>query len=150
MSSDYALVSDWTVACSRDELWAVLDDLLQSSDPMAWWPAVHVTDYDQSSMGVRVSSGLGYALTFTMRDLDARPPSSLTFSADGDLRGAGSVVFHELGADAARMEIVWKVSTGRPWMRWSSWLLRPVFVAGHRIVMRRGERQLNAWIARRA
>jgi hypothetical protein len=147
MKSDYALVSTWTVACAREDLWVALDGLLASSDPMAWWPAVQVRDYDGTAMAVRVSSGLGYSLDFTMCDLDAQQPSSLTFTAVGDLRGSASVAFHEVGSKTTRMNIVWCVSTDRRWMRRSAWLLRPVFVAAHHLVMRKGERQLNRWLA---
>jgi hypothetical protein len=31
-------------------------------------------------------------------------------------------------------------------MRWTAWVLRPVFVAGHHIVMRQGEKHLNEWL----
>lgn len=147
MNADYELVSTWSIACSRDELWDVLDDLLGTDDPMAWWPSVDVLTYDGRSMALRTRSGLGYALHFTLHDLQARKPEVLTFSATGDLRGTGLVTFREAGPDRSAMHIVWRVAADRSWMRWTGWLLRPVFVAAHQLVMRKGERQLGRWIA---
>ncbi len=149
MNAAYALRSRWTVACSREELWDVLELLLATDDPMVWWPSVQVADYDGDAMHVRARSGLGYTLTFTLADLDVRRPDSLTFSSAGDLRGAGSATVARLGPSTCRMDIVWNVAAGRRWMRLTGWLLRPVFVAGHHLVMRRGQRHLNAWIAAR-
>lgn len=149
MNADYELVSRWTVACSRDELWDALDQLLETADPMIWWPSLEVVSYDGDSMAVRTRSGLGYTLRFTLHDLEARRPESMTFSATGDLRGTGQVLFAGSGTGASVMNIAWRVATDRPWMRWTGWLLRPVFVAAHRLVMRQGERQLNRWLADR-
>jgi hypothetical protein len=47
------------------------------------------------------------------------------------------------------MDIDWRVATDRHWMRWTGWLLRPVFVAGHHMIMRQGEKNLNAWLTAR-
>lgn len=148
MKPDYVLVSRWTVATSRDRLWDVVDELLASGDPFTWWPAVHVSDYDGASAKIRASSVFGYALTFTLSDLEAHRPDSLTFRASGDLRGSGVVSFVEAGDDACLIDIDWRVATEPGWMRRMVWLLRPVFVAGHRIAMRQGQRHFAAWVER--
>jgi hypothetical protein len=146
MNSDYVLVSRWPVECSRDELWGVLDDLLATDDPFSWWLSVQVTDFDGSSMRVRTASVFGYALTFTMNDLVLHRPDSLEFAATGDLRGSGQVRIDELGPRACGLLIDWRVTADRPWMRRWAWLLRPVFVAGHRLTMHQGRRHLRRWI----
>jgi hypothetical protein len=146
MAADYRLMSRWTVPLSRDAMWDVLDELLASSDPMVWWPAVQVRDYDGARMALRASSPFGYALTFTLHDLTTRRPDTLSFSATGDLRGAGVVRLADDGAGTS-MTIDWRVDTTRRWMRWTAWALRPFFVRGHRQVMRQGERRLTSWLA---
>lgn len=150
MTADYVFESRWQVARSRDSLWDALDHLLDTDDPMVWWPSVQVQRYDGSTMTVRAASAFGYSLTFELADLQAHRPDRLTFSATGDLRGSGVVTFAESGPASCAMTIDWRVAADRRWMRWTGWLLRPVFVAGHWLIMRQGEKKLNAWLARAA
>lgn len=147
MTARYVFVSRWTIARSRDSLWDVLDDLLATDDPMVWWPSVTVQRYDGSAMTVRAASAFGYSLTFELADLEARRPDRLTFAATGDLRGHGVVTFVDQGCDGCEMEIDWRVEADRRWMRWTGWLLRSLFVAGHALIMRQGEKNLNRWLA---
>ena len=140
------LVSHWRVDRGREALWDVLEALLATSDPLPWWPSVQVTAYDGDNLDLRAASGLGYAVTFRLADLDVHRPDRLTFTSDGDLRGRGEITFRELTAGTSVMDIDWRVATDRRWMRWTAWLLRPVFVAGHHIVMRQGEKHLNEWL----
>ncbi|MCW2831732.1 MAG: hypothetical protein JWP31_2424 [Aeromicrobium sp.] len=149
MTSSYVLVSRWEIACSRAELWDALEALLETPDPMVWWPSVTVNDYRDGELALQAASGLGYTVRFRLMHLQTRRPDSMTFTADGDLRGRGEVAFVDQGPAASVMEIDWRVVADRPWMRWTGWVLRPVFVAGHHLVMRRGERHLNAWLAGR-
>lgn len=146
MNSDYVLISRWRVDRSRESLWNVLEALLATPDPLPWWPSVHVTAYDGDNLDVRASSGLGYAVTFRLANLQVHRPDRLSFTSEGDLRGRGVVTFVELTPETSAMDIDWRVATDRRWMRRTSWLLRPVFVAGHRIVMRQGEKHLNEWL----
>ena len=147
MNSEYVLVSRWQVDRSRESLWDVLEALLETPDPLPWWPSVQVVAYDGDNLDVRASSGLGYSVTFRLANLQAHRPDRLSFTSEGDLRGRGVVTFVELTPGTSAMDIDWRVATDRRWMRWTSWLLRPVFVVGHNIVMRQGERHLNAWLA---
>lgn len=150
MNSRYELHSRWQVACGREELWDELQALLASDDPMVWWGPVEVTHYDGSNLSVRASSRFGYRLAFRLKELRLSRPTHLTFEADGDLRGSGLVRFVEgSGARSSAMDIDWRVAADRRWMRWTGWLLRPVFVAGHHVIMRQGEKHLNAWLTRR-
>ncbi|MET0931113.1 MAG: hypothetical protein ABWX74_16450 [Aeromicrobium sp.] len=149
MNSDYAFISRWPVALSREQLWDVVDELLASDDPLVWWPSVQISGYDGTSMQLRVPSLFGYAVSFTLSDLEAQRPKSLRFASTGDLRGSGTISFVEDGAAACHLRIDWRVSTERGWMRRTAWLLRPVFVTGHHLAMRRGRRSLTAWLDQR-
>lgn len=146
VTSDYAFASRWTVARSRESLWDVLETLLDTDDPMVWWPSVHVEQYDGSSMSLRADSPFGYSLRFDVADLRAQRPDQLTFIAHGDLRGNGVVQFVAAGQATCHLDIDWKVSLDRVWMRRTSWLLRPLFRAGHSLIMRQGQRRLNRWL----
>lgn len=150
MNSRYEFHSRWQVVCSRDALWDELEALLASDDPMAWWGSVEVVAYDGSDLSVRAASHFGYRLSFQLKNLHLSRPNTLSFDSDGELRGTGVATFAD-GDDgrSSAMDIDWHVATDRRWMRWSGWLLRPVFVAGHHLIMRQGEKHLNAWLAAR-
>ncbi|MCW2769133.1 MAG: hypothetical protein JWR27_566 [Aeromicrobium sp.] len=143
----YTFLSRWTMASNRDDLWDALEALLATDDPMVWWPSVQVTAYDGNTMRLRAASGLGYAVTFTLSELDVARPDQMTFVATGDLRGSGVVTFVDLGTGRSAMDIDWRVATDRRWMQRTGWLLRPVFTLGHHLVMRRGERHFARWLA---
>ncbi|MEV7396427.1 hypothetical protein [Aeromicrobium sp. NPDC092404] len=146
MNSDYVLVSRWQVERSRDALWDVLEALLATPDPLPWWPSVQVTAYDGDDLDLRAASVFGYAVRFRLGDLVVERPHRLSFTSEGDLRGRGEVTFVELTPKSSAMDIDWRVATDRRWMRWTAWILRPVFVAGHHVVMRQGEKHLNRWL----
>ena len=147
MNSTYEFHSRWRVSCSRESLWDEVEALLASDDPMAWWGHVEVVAYDGSNLSLRASSRFGYRLAFRLTTLQLSRPERLTFDASGDLRGNGVVTFVEGVDNSSYMDIDWRVRTDRRWMRWSGWLLRPVFVAGHHLIMRQGEKHLNLWLA---
>ena len=136
MNSDYVFHSRWEVPLDRDALWDRVEQLLSDDDPMVWWESVEVTDYDGHDLALRAASRFGYRLAFQLKGLELRRPGHLTFRAEGDLRGNGQVTFVD-GADgrSCAMEIDWRVVTDRRWMRRTGWLLRPVFVAGHHLIM---------------
>lgn len=144
--SAFDLVSRWSLPAARDVVWDAVDELLASDDPLAWWPSLRVDDYDGSVVRVQVRSAFGYRLRFTLTDLQASPPHALTFAATGDLRGRGRATFTDAGPRRCEVLIEWNVDTRRRWMRRTGWLLRPVFVAGHHLVMRQGRRHLTAWL----
>ena len=113
---------------------------------MIWWPSVQVTESVPGKVTLRTRSRFGYHLDFWLTDLVLDEPDQMRFAADGDLAGRGLVTFTSARPLSTAMLIDWQVSTVRPWMRRSSWLLRPVFLLGHRLVMREGERRFAAWV----
>ncbi len=128
----------------------MLEALLDTPDPLPWWPSVQVTAYDGDNLDLRAASGLGYAVSSGWPTWSHAGPDRLRFTSEGDLRGRGEITFVELTPETSAMDIDWRVATDRRWMRWTSWILRPVFVAGHHIVMRQGEKHLNEWLRAQA
>lgn len=147
MVTTYELASRWHVDASRDRLWQALEEGLAGPDPMPWWPQVRTIGRGPHEVVLRTHSHLGYALTFRLYDLVTSRPERMTFAADGDLRGSGSLVFREVDAVSSVLDIRWDVDVDRRWMRLTAPLLRRVFVAAHVRVMADGERHLNTWIA---
>jgi hypothetical protein len=150
VANTYRMTSRWDIRTSREALWDVFDELLDSPDPMPWWSAVKVVSNDGISMSLKARSPIGYTLRFRVHDLVASKPDTLTYASDGDLRGSGSTTFRSVSADACALDFAWAVSVDRAWMRATSLVLRPLFVLGHNAVMAQGEKRLNAWLATRA
>ena len=142
----YVLVSVWRVASPLDDVWAVFEGLVDEPDPFVWWPDLEVTHRDVDVLHVVTRSHLGYRLRFRLHSLRAEPPHTITVAATGDLSGSGRIVLAADPAGGTRVHIDWTVTAHRTWMRWTRPLLRPVFVASHRFVMRRGERALRTWL----
>lgn len=150
MNSRYEFHSRWQLVVKRESLWDELEALLASDDPMVWWAPVEVLAYDGRNLSLRAASRFGYRLAFRLTNLQLSRPERLTFDSVGDLRGDGVVTCTD-GSDgrSSAMDIDWRVATERRWMRWTGWLLRPLFVAGHHMIMRQGEKSLNRWLAAR-
>lgn len=145
-AAGFRFESVWDVPCSRGQLWRHLERLLESDDPMTWWPSVQVTESIPGRLALRTHSRFGYRLDFCLTDLVLQEPERMTFAAEGDLAGRGQVSFAARGTDAAAMLIDWRVEASRPWMRRTSWILRPVFTLAHRLVMREGQRRFAHWV----
>ncbi len=109
-----------------------------------WWPGVSVVDADAglvcgAEYSIRVRSPFGYRLAVRLRVTELDPPHAIAAVSVGDLVGRGRM---ELRASptgtTARIE--WTAHLERAWMVRVAPVLRPVFVAAHTLVMRRGER----------
>lgn len=149
MRNLYELNSGWSLTATADAVWDALESLLATDDPFPWWPSVRVVAGDGSALQLEARSIFGYVVRFRLHDLVRRPSRCLTFASDGDLRGQGSVTIRPVNASSCLAEIQWNVSADRAWMRATSWLLRPIFVAGHHVLMRQGEKNFNRWLAAR-
>lgn len=149
MANAYEMTSQWDVGVSRETMWEVFDEMLDSADPMPWWSALQVVSNDGTTMSLKARSPIGYTLRFRVHDIVARRPDTLTYASDGDLRGNGSTTFRSAGDDACVLDFRWNVVVDRAWMRATSWALRPLFVLGHNLVMAQGEKKLNTWLATR-
>lgn len=149
MTNVYELTTRWEINTSRDDMWAIVDAAVNSSEPMPWWSALKVVHNNGTDLHLSARSPIGYSLRFRVHDLQVFKPDLLTYASDGDLRGSGSTTFHEISANACVLDFEWKVAVDRAWMRATSPLLRPMFVLGHDLVMAQGEKKLNRWLAMR-
>ena len=142
----YAFRSRWALPVRRDVLWDALLAQLESGDPLPWWGSVRAIGQAEDELRLEADTGIGYRLRFTVADLRIDRPEQLRFSADGDLRGRAVVRFVPALRGTTVLLIDWNVVATRRWMRWVDPLARPLFVASHAMMMRRGERRLAAWL----
>ena len=94
-----------------------------------------------------VRSPLGYRLRVDLRIVAFEPHRLIAASADGDLRGRGSVEV-EAAAGGSVVRFHWDVVSEPPWMNVTAFALRPLFLAAHARVMARGQRGLRAVVGR--
>ncbi|WP_235344856.1 SRPBCC family protein [Brevibacterium sp. UCMA 11754] len=89
-SAPFHFENTWRVDASPTEVWSVLSDV--KSWPQ-WWPGlpVAVPVDDRNVPGrraeIQVESPIGVTLSFGIELQDTDPPSFVSFSATGDLRG---------------------------------------------------------------
>lgn len=139
----YSFTSTWRLDAGARRVWAEIERLLRSANPIPWWPAVgaHAAN-GRITMAVR--SVLGYRLQVHAHDIVVRN-RSLHFGLAGDLVGEGSV--HLVGPEfAPQLLIHMDVVTMPRWMNRTARWLRPAFVGGHHIVMWQGRRRFNRWL----
>lgn len=143
--SDFAFVTHWLISERAGRLWELLADGLDRGDPLPWWGMVQAMGHDAESVWLRTNSGLGYRLNFRLFDLEEIPGHKLSFRADGDLYGRGTVTFTPLGPESV-LTIDWHVTVRKGWMRRFHRVLRPLFSMAHSLVMTVGLRRLKKWV----
>lgn len=145
MTYEYRFVTHWLVPYRADRVWELMAASLSDGDPVPWWGMVHTRAHDADSIWLRTRSGLGYRLNFRIYQLQEGAGHRLTFRADGDVTGIGTIVFTSMGPQCV-VSIDWRVSLYKTWMRQWQRVLRPVFVRAHTLVMAIGARRLNKWV----
>lgn len=141
----YRLRSVWKLDESPERLWTIALSALGWPDPLPWWPAMRILDHRGDELDLEARSGLGYRLRFTVHTIDVSTHRTLRFRARGDVEGGGVIDFRS-GQSGTELVIDWRVRPAAPWMRRLDWLLRPLFVVGHRRVMHAGESRLRRWL----
>ncbi|MDQ1128452.1 hypothetical protein [Microbacterium sp. SORGH_AS_0888] len=139
----YDFCSVWQVTAAPEACWQEVVTAFQQGRAR-WWPGVRIDEAPAvlrtgESFVLAVRAPLGYRLRMRMRIDRLDPARCLAVSAVGDLRGSGELSLAGT-AEGTALTFDWNVVTTRRWMTASAWALRPVFAAGHRAVMRRGEK----------
>lgn len=153
-TSHFEFVTQWKVEGTQEEVFQILDNPL---DFVRWWPAVWLRTEkleagspDGVGRVVRmVSKGwLPYVLDWTARVVEKEFPRRIVLHAEGDFDGTGCWTIGVDG-DEVSVRYVWAIDARKPLLRYSAFILRPVFAANHRWAMARGEESLRLELARR-
>lgn len=91
---------------------------------------------------------LPYDVNWQVTVLETKAPNLIRIAATGDVEGLGDWRLAQQG-DLVQLVYDWRVRVGKPWMRHFEFLLKPLFVANHNWVMRRGEQGLRTELKRR-
>ncbi|HEX8226253.1 MAG TPA: SRPBCC family protein [Candidatus Saccharimonadales bacterium] len=146
----YDFKSTWLVSVPAEAVEAVL---LNLETWTSWWPGLEsasvvkpVDEVVGSIITCTWRSPAGYRLHMRMMITEYVPGRYIRFKSVGDLEGQGSWSFISPDGASTRMDIIWQVSTTRPWMNASGPILRPLFVYSHNLLMRRGNKGLQAYL----
>lgn len=146
MPAEYSFRTRWRIEAPADRCWREIVAVATGGSG-AWWRRLRVTEpTSRLEPGARIAAVVrapfGYALRFALRITAVEAGHAVDADSRGDLHGRGRVEVHERGA-GSEIRFAWDVTVRRRWMAVASPLLRPVFAAGHAVVMRAGERGLR-------
>lgn len=153
-TTDFVLVSHWTIAADRQSVWQALKHPVEWP---RWWPFVRAVDEldagDADGLGARYrfhwASRLPYSIRLLTTVTDIEEPNLIRAQAEGDLRGVGTWKLDDT-AGQTNVEYTWSVNLDRSWMRALLPVLRPAFAWNHNAVMAAGEAGLRNYLARTA
>ncbi|HEV7491909.1 MAG TPA: SRPBCC family protein [Rhodanobacteraceae bacterium] len=153
-TTDFVLVSHWSIAADRRAVWEALKHPVEWP---RWWPFVRSVDEldagDADGVGARYrfhwASRLPYSIRLLTTVIDIQKPHFIRARAEGDLRGVGTWKLDDT-AGRTNVEYTWSVDLDRNWMRALLPILSPAFVWNHNAVMAAGEAGLRNHLARAA
>lgn len=153
-SNDYHFITRWRVEGTVQEVSDVLED---AEALVRWWPSVYlsVEVVEPGGLGgvgkvvrLHTRGRLPYTLHWLFRVTGSRKPYGWSLEAWGDFAGRGVWIFEP---DGRFVDVVydWRVRADKPFLRYFSFLLKPIFAANHHWAMRQGEISLKRELARR-
>ncbi|WP_224364426.1 SRPBCC family protein [Hyalangium versicolor] len=134
------------------EVWQVVVDATKLPE---WWSGVYqevsLVDPGEDSWSgacvrARARGLLPYQLHFTLEPMVLEPGREIEIRTHGDFEGIWRATFSST-EDGTWIDIQWSVSVSKPLIRYTSWLLKPIFAWNHRWTMPRGEAGLRAYLA---
>ncbi|WP_331377016.1 SRPBCC family protein [Sinorhizobium chiapasense] len=151
-STEFHLVTKWTIDASVEDVWQVLNAPETWPD---WWPSVKqvtlLREGDEDGIGavhrMKWSTALPYDLAFEIETIRIVPLSIIEGRAYGELEGIGRWTLQPEGLKC-NVRYDWIVTITKPWMIRLSFVLKPVFSWNHAVVMERGRRGLVRRLAR--
>jgi len=139
----FHFLSRWELGCPREQVWDTLVDFHTWPD---WWPGldqvVETIHGDGDGIGQRAISSwsgpVGYSLRVEIESVERVQPDYLRGVASGDVTGEGVWRLAGLADGWTGIEFDWNVRANRRWMEVLAPVTRPIFVASHDHVMKRG------------
>jgi hypothetical protein len=153
-SNDYHFITHWRVQSTVQEITEVIGN---GPDLARWWPSVYLgvkelEPGDKNGVGKLIDlytkGWLPYTLRWSFRVTETNHPYGFTLQAMGDFVGRGIWTFEQDG-DFVNITYDWKISAGKPLLRYLSAELKPLFSANHHWAMEQGEKSLKLELMRR-
>jgi uncharacterized protein YndB with AHSA1/START domain len=147
---EYRFLDRWTIAAPIERVYDTIGEPLGYT---RWW-----TDFVLRATGdpgppapgkrneLLVKAYLPYKVNFGLEVVDAERPHRIHSRLSQDFDGTGTWLLEET-ADGASATLDWRPTVNHPLIRHLTPVLRPLFRSNHNWAMRRGERQLRAYLA---
>ena len=152
--NEYHFVTHWRIQDDIAQVYEVLHDPLNYPD---WWKGPHLqaTELKPGNeeglnriVGFEMRGWLPYTLRWRLRCTEVRKPYGFASESSGDFVGHGVWTFKQ---DGLFVDIIfdWRIRAEKPFLRYFSFLLKPIFIANHNWVMKKWEESLKLELVRR-
>lgn len=150
MTKRYDFTSMWDIPASTSNVKKAIYDVESWTK---WWPgleSVAITHFGEDHIGNKATmtwrSQSGYRLHLNITITKIDNDGSMHFVSAGDLHGYGSWHFKTEKSTSTHMEIYWHVTPTKSWMQRLDFLLRPLFIKNHNLLMNDGEQGLTRYL----
>jgi hypothetical protein len=136
----------------------VYDILADAVSLPRWWPALYLDVLEIQSGGpdqvdkvIRIAAKGGwlpYKLNWHFVVTDSDPPNGFGLKAWGDFDGTGRWTLAQDGDDVD-ITYDWRIKAEKPFLKYTSALLKPLFAVNHDWAMKKGEESLRLEVLRR-
>jgi hypothetical protein len=135
----------------------VFDIISDSENLPKWWPAVYLdlkviqkgdNDGKNKILSVYTKGWLPYTLQWEITSINVSPQKCIEIKANGDLQGNGMWIFLP-SSQGTTIIYNWSVNANKPFLKYMSFILKPIFAANHNWAMKQGLKSLELEIRRR-
>ena len=151
---NYHFVTTWEVESTLEEVSGVLSN---GADLPRWWPSVYLDvdilkEGDERGVGTEVElftkGWLPYTLRWQFTVTKSNHPYGFEIDAKGDFVGKGIWIFDEV-ENMVRITYDWEIEAEKFFLKYFSFIMRPIFKANHHWAMRKGMISLKIELLRR-
>ena len=153
--NEYHFITRWRMEGDIAEVYEILSNPLDYPD---WWRGIYLRVVELESgdesgvnqvVAFEMRGWLPYTLQWHLRCTETQKPYGFASESSGDFVGRGIWTFKQ---DGRWTDIVfdWKVKTEKSFLRYLSFLLKPLFIANHNWVMKKWEESLKLELTRRS
>jgi uncharacterized protein YndB with AHSA1/START domain len=146
----YRFVDRWTIPAPIERVYDAIGDVLGYE---RWWTEFVIRATGDApppepgkSNELVVKAYLPYRVNFVLTVVEAERPRRILSRLSKDFDGTGEWTLEET-AEGTVATLDWRPTVNHPLIRRLTPLLRPLFRSNHAWAMRRGERQLRAYLA---
>ncbi|MCX6208758.1 MAG: SRPBCC family protein [Bacteroidetes bacterium] len=147
MAKSYSFITYWEINAPIEKVWALI---YNSTEWANWWRGVvDVSELEKGNENGIDSirrytwkSKLPYKLSFDMRLTEFEYCKKLSGTAFGELEGNGTWMFKEKDG-VTIVTYYWNIVTNKTWMNSLAFLLKPIFIYNHNVLMRWGKQGLE-------